>query len=330
MRRDFCAISDDNYVFQTVAFHRSLLRHNPEAHLTVFCFGEEARRLLDGLGLSNLDTVSLGELESFDPELLAVKEKRQPVEYIWTTPPSVSLYMLERGSTQVTYSDADHLFFSSAGPIFEEMGNDSVALMPHRFAPQHRYQAVYSIYNGGFFSVRGDERGLEAMRWWRERCLEWCYNRLEDGKIGNQKYLEEIPRRFEGVHVIAHKGAGLAPWNVDQYRINKENGRLMVDEVPLIFFHYHRLRLRAEGPHDWRPPWYPVSPRNRELIYRPYLEQLDAAIETVRALDPDFSSGLQPRPSLVARLRNGILVAVWWMNAKLRGRLARFLRVARA
>jgi hypothetical protein len=69
------------------------------------------------------------------------------------------------------------------------------------------------------------EQGLKVLNWWRDRCLEWCFNRFEDGKFGDQKYLDDWTDRFEGIHVLKHLGGGLAPWNVQQYSFfeNKES-----------------------------------------------------------------------------------------------------------
>ena len=64
-----------------------------------------------------------------------------------------------------------------------------------------------------------DERGIAALRWWHDRCVEWCYQRFEDGKFGDQKYLDDWPDRFAGVHVVDHPGVGLAPWNVSRHEL---------------------------------------------------------------------------------------------------------------
>ena len=80
------------------------------------------------------------------------------------------------------------------------------------------------IYNVQFMTFRRDARGLEALHWWRDRCIEWCYYRVEDGKLGDQKYLDDWPERFDGVHVLEHPGGGLAPWNVENYELARRNG----------------------------------------------------------------------------------------------------------
>ena len=57
---------------------------------------------------------------------------------------------------------------------------------------------------------------------WRKQCLEWCFYKLEDGKMGDQKYLDEWPDQYASCHIIENMGAGIAPWNYSQYEILKK------------------------------------------------------------------------------------------------------------
>jgi hypothetical protein len=303
-RREFCTLFDSNYLIKAVAMYRSLERSSPSFHLTAFCFDDLAEELLGELGLEHLSVVTLRELEAHDPVLLSTKSDRTPVEYCWTATPALSLYMFEtrKDLDEITYLDADLLFFSDPEQLFEEMGDASVLITPHRYAPEYAKHEINGIYNVQFMTFRRDDRGLEALRWWHDRCIEWCYYRMEDGKLGDQKYLDDWPERFEGVHVLDHKGGGLAPWNATQYDVDERDGRIFVDEVPLVFFHYHRVTLRNRGRHDWRPPGYHVPRRTRRLVYRPYLAAVNEALAEIRAVAPGFDRGLESPPSLVRRL----------------------------
>ncbi len=78
------------------------------------------------------------------------------------------------------------------------------------------------------------------MRWWQERCLEWCFARYEDGKFGDQVYLDQWPTLFgDRVHVVRQVEKTLAPWNVRHFA-KKTRSRLEP-----VFYHFHALRLLA-------------------------------------------------------------------------------------
>jgi hypothetical protein len=183
------------------------------------------------------------------------------------------------------------------------MGERSIAIVGHRFPVHLKHLEAFGLYNVGLLIFRNDAIGRECLAWWRARCIEWCYDRLEDGKFGDQKYLDDWPERFPGVAVIEHKGANLAPWNIARYRITERNGTVMVDENPLIFYHFHKLKML--GPHlvdtgltDRRASLNRVV---RRSIYAPYLRELREVIERAGA----GINSIRPtgRVGLIARIR---------------------------
>jgi len=306
--RQLCTLFDSNYLVKAVAMHRSLLACDADVHLTAFCFDDLARELLGRLDLPRMSTVWLDELEQLDPALASTKADRTPTEYCWTATPALPRYLLATRPeiVEATYIDADLLFFRDPEPLFAEMGDASVLITPHRYAPEYARLIENGIYNVQFMVFRRDERGLEALEWWHDRCVEWCYYRLEDGKLGDQKYLDDWPQRFPGVHVLDHKGGGLAPWNHTQYDVHEEAGRVMVDDDELVFFHFHRVAVREGGHHDWQPPGFAVPPSVRRLVYGRYLRALDEALVEIRRVEPSFSAGVVPAPSMLARVRGRI------------------------
>jgi hypothetical protein len=302
--RQYCTLFDSNYLVKALAMYRSMERRAEPFHLTAFTFDERAEVLLDRLGLQHLSVVALRELERHDQGLAAVKDDRSPVEYCWTATPTLPLYLFDTRPelTEVTYIDADLLFYSSPEALFDEMGDASVLITPHRYAPEYAAHIVSGVYNVQFLTFRRTADGMEALRWWRERCLEWCYYRLEDGKLGDQKYLDDWPTRFRRVHELAHPGGGLAPWNALQYRIEAQGDQVLVDGVPLVFFHFHRVRLRRSGRHAFRPPGYHLHRDVVRLVYRPYLAALEAARAEIERVEPGFDAGLEAEPPLRDRV----------------------------
>jgi SAM-dependent methyltransferase len=313
MRNEFCTLFDVNYLPRGLVLYRSLERHCPDFRLRVFCMDAETKQILDRLRLPCLAAIGLDELEAHDRELLAVKPTRTQVEYCWTATPAVCAYALETEPEleAITYLDADLMFFRDPEPIWQELGNDSVLIVPHRYAPQWQaHEETSGIYNVEFMTFRRDKRGLEALHWWRDRCLEWCYFRFEDGKMGDQKYLDDWPQRFAGVHVLEHPGGGLAPWNVDQYDLARRNGSVLVDDRELVFYHYHSLRLyrgitllralgflsqdfrfsRGKVPFVWTTA-YPIKSRERKLVWDPYLGELGQALQGLRHREGTFRAG---------------------------------------
>ncbi len=319
MAHEFITLFDANYLPRGIALHRSLQATGAEFRLRVVCMDEETERVLRRLDLPNLIVVPLAELEQHDPELAAVKSDRTAVEYCWTATPAVCLYALgtELDLEAITYLDADLMFFSDPQPLFDELADDAVLIVPHRYAPEHRHMEPASgIYNVEWLTFRRDPDGLTALRWWHDRCIEWCYARVEDGKMGDQKYLDDWPTRFSRVHVLEHPGGGLAPWNVTAHTLGERDGHATVDGRPLVFYHHHSLRLYRptasarlaaaasqlrSGAPDSPLYWltnYPVATEERRLVWGPYLRALE---EGHRLIGSRPGVGTYPARELAAK-----------------------------
>ncbi|MCZ7663153.1 MAG: hypothetical protein M5U22_09600 [Thermoleophilia bacterium] len=208
------------------------------------------------------------------------KRGRSSVEYYFTCTPSWPLYLLkaEPGIETLSYVDADYLFYSCLQPALDEVGERSIGIIRHRFPPRLRKLEVYGVFNVGLLVMRNDVAARECLNWWRERCLEWCYDRVEPGRFADQKYLDDFPRRFSSVGVIEHKGVGLAPWNWMNYRIAHEGNGGTIDGQPLIAYHFHGLRLYGERFYDVRLARYGRMPHDlRRWIYGGYVNALHSA-----------------------------------------------------
>jgi len=274
----FCTYFDHRYLPRGLALYRSLEQHCPSFLLWVLCMDRECYNALSQIKLSNVRLITLEEFEVGDKELLAAKENRTLIEYYFTCTPSLPLFIFDASPEvgRVTYLDADLFFFGNPEPIFEEIGDHSVAIIGHRFPFHLKHHEKYGIYNVGWLSFKRDEHAFTCLHWWREQCIEWCYDRAEDGRFADQKYLDTWPERIPSVVVLRHKGANLAPWNVSNYKIREDGGRIWVDEQPLIFFHFHGLKKLNTWLYDPNLALYGVRGSRSMLrtIYAPYFANL--------------------------------------------------------
>ena len=278
--RHFCTYFDSNYLLRGLTLYRSLVASSCPFHLHVVALDAEAAHILGRLGLPNLEIISLAELESWAPALLNAKANRRLIDYYFTLTPQLPLFFFERHRDVdlITYLDADLYFYASPEPLFQEMGERSILITPHRYPPLLSDHEVYGLYNVQYQSFRRDDAGFACLKRWRDQCLEWCYDRAEDGKYGDQAYLDEWPGLYgERVAILRHLGAGVAPWNWSGQPIIRRGNAVSVGGDPLIFYHFHGVKIFnpwfiSNGLLDWG-----LMPRDLlRWFYVGYLRQLRA------------------------------------------------------
>lgn len=275
--------------------YHSLQETGEDFELYAVCLDDLAYRITTGLGLPSLVSIPLSAFET--PELLDLKDHRSVAEYCWTCTPHVIRYVLDTyGLREVTYLDADLCFYEKPSLLLEEFraSTQSVLITAHRYTPSYDQSETSGIYCVQFMTFKADERGLKVLQWWQDRCIEWCYARYEDGKFGDQKYLDDWPQRFEGIHVLYHLGGGVAPWNVQQYRLEQNKGKITVNGHPLVFFHFHGYKHFADGMHDLGT--YRLDRSVVEIIYRPYAADLAKADAEIGSLLQGGQLGRSVRP----------------------------------
>jgi hypothetical protein len=276
----FCTYCDRGYAARLLCLHASLLAQGEAFRLLVLCFDAETEAVVRAVADADLVPISLAEVQQADPEFAAVRARRTTVEYFFTATPVLVRHCFEREPTaeRITYLDADLFFFGPPSAVLAEQGEASVGLVPHRFPERLKERLIYGTFNVAWVSFRRDRDGLAAVEWWRERCLEWCHDRVEGGRFADQGYLDEFPRRFGGVRVLDHPGINAAPWNVAEAKIERRGASVGLNGQALLFFHFHGIREVLPGWFDPGLKGYGavLSPELRESIYGPYLAKLAA------------------------------------------------------
>jgi hypothetical protein len=272
--------------------YESLKENCADFHLYIFAFDDKSLEVLTKLKLEKATVVSLKEFE--DPGLLKVKSTRTLAEYCWTCTSSVILYSINTFKLHhCTYLDSDLFFYSDPQILIDEAKGKSVIITEHRYSPQYNYAVERGKYCVQFVYFKNDERGMKVLNWWRNACIEWCYARMEDGKFGDQKYLDNWLNKFEGVHELKHLGGGLAPWNIQQYDLYKKNEKVFLKEkhsekeYSAVFFHFHYLKFFKNNI-VLLTAHYDLDKKIKELFYYPYIKKLQKIKSSVQKIDNSF------------------------------------------
>lgn len=284
MTLHFATLFDSYYMSRGLAMYNSLKSVCPDFHLYIFAFDKNSEVILKKMELPHVSVISLSEFE--DERLLAIKSTRTKGEYCWTCTSSTIHYCITRFNLDhCTYVDADLYFFSDPRVLVDEMGDKSVLITEHRYTKKYDQSVKSGIYCVQFVTFKNTVDGMKVLSWWRDRCIEWCYDRFEDGKFGDQKYLDTWAEKFTGIHVLKHLGGGLAPWNIQQFQVREEAGNFKVIErtsgskFDVIFYHFHALRFLKDDAVDLGA--YTLSAESKNL-YAVYLRGISAADDSLR------------------------------------------------
>lgn len=241
---NFCTYFDSYYMIKGLSLYLSLESVTKDFHLYVMAFDKDCFEKLKQLHLNHMTVELIDDFET--PELLAVKSTRSRGEYCWTCGPSIIYYFLTRYNLDdITYLDSDLFFLADPHGITEEIGKNSVAITEQGI--NEKKAKIYGKYCVQYMFFRNDKDGLGALTWWRDSCIEWCFQKLEPTRYGDQKYLDEFPVRWDNVHIIQNLGAGVAPWNMNRYKYEDNYFYYNSKKYLFVFFHMHGMKIKVVG-----------------------------------------------------------------------------------
>ncbi len=279
----FCTLFDTSYLDKGIALYKSLECVTTNYILYIFCFDDRSYEILNEFSLSHAVILhhSIFETET----LLELKNKRSKAEYCWTCTPVIIEYVLNNYRVDsCTYLDADLYFYANPQILYDEFlsVNADAVIVEHRFK-DNRYGRKLEKRNGKycvqFNYFRQSKNAKKILEWWKNKCFEWCYDIPETDRMGDQKYLNKFTSLFNGVHEIQHLGAGVAPWNLEQYDLYSVNdSKIFLKSkdgsiFPLIFYHFQNIRYM---------PGRRVNIKSQSkkrtlkyIIYIPYLREIE-------------------------------------------------------
>jgi hypothetical protein len=303
----YVTLFDSLYLPQALALHASLQRHGGEHTLWMLCVDDASLQVLEQLKLPDTRLMRLADHET--PELLNVKPGRSIGEYCWTLTPFAPRFVfdIDPSVERATYVDADLWLCRSPAPVFDEFERSGagVLITEHSYAAEYDQTELSGRYCVQFMTFHR-ERGEPMRKWWEERCIEWCFFRYEEGKLGDQKYLDDWPQRFGSqVHVLKQVDSLQAPWNAIRFPYSAA-----------VAYHFQGLRILSDGRVDAGGGYVLPKPTLRH-IYRPYVDDLRHAVGQLRTVGFSVRPQAKP-PGAISFLRRtiGVVLRDQWHRGR--------------
>jgi hypothetical protein len=262
-KENYVTLFDINFLPQGLNLYHSMLKHCGNFELWIMCMDEETYSYLEKKELQFTKLLRVTDFEN--DQLLEVKKERTLGEYCWTLSPFLPqiIFDLDKLIDRVTYLDADIWFLKSPDRIFFdfEKSRGSVLITEHDYIERFNQTETSGKYCVQFMIYKR-HGSFDILQRWQEQCLKWCFNRIEDGKFGDQKYLDAWPKDFgESVYVLQNKQAAQGPWNISKSNIEEA-----------VFYHFHQLRIVTDKVAEIG--YYPLFQNHINTLYRPYITEL--------------------------------------------------------
>jgi hypothetical protein len=223
----------------------------------------------------NVTLIHIDELLLADPEFADSRNNRTLIEWYFTATSCLVNYIVKKYPiiNNLYYLDSDLYFYNSVQPLIEESKNAAAQIIEHRFSKQMQHLLVYGRFNVGWIGFSTTEEGLALIHDYRSSCIDWCYEKLEGDRYGDQKYLDQWPQKFPSCVISKHLGANVAVWNIADRILTRQGNETFIDDSKLIFYHFQGVARLKSGNYVIKGD--PLLLGNYfELLYASYLNEL--------------------------------------------------------
>lgn len=242
-----CALATSSHLHLALTMADSFILHHPHGKVFILQVGGE--KMSFPTRHNFLTIVDLSELNA-DAELNSMRKRYDAFEFCNALKPYFLKYLLERTDySKICYFDSDLFVLGNLEQeIFAKMDDCSIMLTPHYIKlseknDEETFQRelntiIRGVYNAGFVGIRRNKNAHSFVKWWKEKVFRACYKRPEEGIFVDQRWLDIVPSFDLNTKINRYPGLNVAFWNLHERKISLENGKFLVNEKPLLFFHF--------------------------------------------------------------------------------------------
>jgi hypothetical protein len=245
MKIDFCTIASANYLPRIRILQKSLATYAPTVTLHVLLcewpdIVEQLSAQADFKFLAPNAVCAEWQTLAFQYEI---------TEFNTALKPYLLEYLLNQHCDGAIYLDPDIEIFSSVDSIVSLLTEHDLVLTPHVCKPLamdgHKPgiddTLRAGLYNLGFIGISGRPEARQALKWWKEVCRDYCLFDTEHRFFVDQFWAAALPAFIQKFYCLRDPGCNVAYWNIFQRPLANTANSWVVDEKPLIFFHFSGL-----------------------------------------------------------------------------------------
>ncbi len=254
---------NEKYLHRFLALYNSSIKHIPNVEFYVLALDRTVEKIVTGR--PHITTVVTDGV--LPKELLRARDGLSVSEAIWILTPAWCQWVLNR-EERFSYIDADCMFFSSPSELYKELYGNGIAITPHRFAPEDKHwENASGKYNVGLVYFENGKPAFDLLREWYDMCVK------KKSFCGDQGAWDFLSTKHK-IHPIDLISVGVAPWNAKQYKFILRDGKIFVDDEPLVLYHCHQLIHDEYGGITFRTHW--ELPKSADIVYQEYEKALRA------------------------------------------------------
>lgn len=275
-----CTICSKNYLPYARVLMRSVRAHHPDWRRVVLLLDET-----DGCFAPDQEDFEVIPYQQLGiPDIHRFLFKYSILEANTAVKPWLLKLLLDRGIDRAVYLDPDILLQDRLVEMEESMERGAnIVLTPHLTAPinddcnpSEINMLRCGVWNLGFLAVQNSEETNRFLDWFCARLTDHCVVDLEQGLFVDQKWMDLVPGLFQNVVLLRHEGYNVAYWNLPHRSLHERGTKILVNEVPLRFYHFSGFD--PENPqqfskHQNRYRFNDLSPAMQRLATR-YRQQL--------------------------------------------------------
>ena len=231
-----------NYLHFARVLMRSLERACPSYDRFVL-LADEVRELFDPAG-EPFETVEIRTLPL--PEPAKFTFRYSILELNTAVKPWFFRALFARGYRHVVYLDPDIEVYGPMTGVDRVLEAGALAvLVPHLTGrlvdglhPGEHEILQSGAYNLGFCALGRHEDLDRLLDFWCEKSVDQFVVDLQRGLFTDQRWMDLVPGMFPDVVILRHEGYDVAYWNLPHRQLSRRDGQVLVNGLPLAFFHF--------------------------------------------------------------------------------------------